>query len=99
PGGRGSSDRLRESPKRLAPSTVTTMARPGMADSHHALPTYSRPSLIIPPQLGVGGWTPRPRNDSDDSTMISSASWKLETTMAGPTTLGAMWRNTILSPL
>ena len=37
----------------------------------------------MPPQLGVGGCTPSPRNDSDDSTMMSSASWKLDTTIDG----------------
>src|SRR5262249_27024789 len=70
----GSRARRRASPVKFAPSTASTIARPGNADSHQAFPTYARPSLTMPPQLGVGGCTPSPRNDSDDSTMISSAS-------------------------
>ena len=41
--------------------------------SHQAEPRYSRPWLQqAPPQLGVGGCTPRPRKPSEDSTPTSS---------------------------
>ena len=56
--------------------------------SHQAEPRYSRPWLSMLPQLGIGGCTPSPRKLSDDSTMISSASWKLETTSAGADHVG-----------
>ena len=49
---------------------------------------YSRPWLSILPQLGVGGWTPSPRKPSDDSTMISSASWKLRRRWRAPPAVG-----------
>src|SRR5437773_12473898 len=49
----------------------------------------------MPPQLGVGGCTPRPRKDSDDSRRIIWATPNVPTTMMGEMTLGSMCRNRI----
>ena len=43
------------------------MASPGKVASHHAVDRYTRPSASIPPHVGVGGWTPSPRNDNADA--------------------------------
>ena len=57
---RGSNRSRRPSPVRLRPSTVTKMARPGMIASHGAKPIMVWASASIRPQLGAGGWAPRP---------------------------------------
>ena len=40
------------------------------------------------PQLGVGGWMPKPRNDSVLSTRIAAATTSVALTMIGPMQLG-----------
>ncbi len=57
---RGSNRSRRPSPVRLRPSTVTKMASPGMMASHGAKPIMVWASASIRPQLGAGGWAPRP---------------------------------------
>ncbi len=47
-----------------------------------------RPSLIMFPQLGIGGRTPTPRKLNDDSSTIASPSVALNETMIGPSAFG-----------
>src|SRR5207249_4575768 len=63
----GSMASRKVSPTRLKASEVSRIAAPGNATSHGASRKYDWLSLIVPPQLGVGGRTPTPRNDSDAS--------------------------------
>src|SRR2546428_6506507 len=58
---RGSRASRRPSPKRLKPSTVTKMARPGNSDSQRLSWMKATLALRSQPQLGVGGWVPSPR--------------------------------------
>ena len=58
---RGSSRSRKPSPRRLRPSTVRAMARPGKTASRGALNISVWASFSILPQLGRGGWVPRPR--------------------------------------
>src|SRR5207247_10612332 len=60
---RTSSASRRPSPTRLTPSTVIPIASPGKSDTHGATRSRSRPSAIMAPQDGVGGWAPRPTNE------------------------------------
>jgi hypothetical protein len=48
---------------------------------------------IISPQDAAGGTTPRPRNDSPDSSTMAEAAVRLSCTMIGPATLGRMVRH------
>src|SRR6185503_11481002 len=99
---RGSIASRSASPSRLNPSTAAPIASPGNTDVHGACRSWykSRPSAIIEPQLGVGGWTPRPRNDSDDSAMMAPATPSVAAMTTGATTLGKIWLMSILtSPL
>jgi hypothetical protein len=48
----------------------------------------------MPPQDGVGGWMPSPRNDSVASSTIDRASSSVATTTIDDITLGSTWRNT-----
>src|SRR5262249_55424640 len=57
---RGSKMSRRPSPIRLRPSTVTTMQRPGISARYGASATSVWLSASILPQLGIGGWAPRP---------------------------------------
>ena len=76
------------------PRTVTRMARPGKVASHHAVERYTRPSASMPPQVGVGGWTPRPRKDSADSMTMTRAMSRVATTSHGVKAFGSTWRRT-----
>src|SRR5258707_8288328 len=58
---RGSRASRRPSPKRLNPSTVTKMARPGNRESQALAWMKVTLALRSQPQLGVGGWVPSPR--------------------------------------
>ena len=44
------------------------------------------------PQLGCGGWMPKPRNDSPLSRRIALPTPSVVATMAGPSALGSAWR-------
>src|SRR5205807_2520858 len=71
---------------------VSISTSPGKVEIHHALSRYSRPSWIIPPHDGVGGWMPRPRKESVASSTIARASSSVATTTSDESTLGRMWR-------
>src|SRR5687767_6152701 len=43
------------------------------------------------PQLGVGGWMPKPRKLSPDSMRMAQATPIVALTMTGPAELGAIW--------
>src|SRR3954452_3934251 len=58
---RGSSASRTPSPKMLIESTAITSIRPGTIVRWIALGISWRPSKIIVPQDGFGGWTPAPR--------------------------------------
>ena len=68
------------------------MAKPGIAVTHQATVMYGRPALSMLPQLGRGGWMPRPRNDSVDSSRIRAPSWAVATTTSGASTFGSTSR-------
>ena len=67
---------------------------PGQVEIHHAESRYSRPSCTIPPQDGVGGWMPRPRNESVASSTMARASSRVAMTTMEESTLGSTWRST-----
>ena len=48
------------SPSRFSPSTVTAMAMPGKIAIHGAVAMRVCASNSMRPQLGIGGWAPRP---------------------------------------
>ena len=57
---RGSKMSRSPSPMRLSPNTVSTIARPGMMATWGASEISVCASASILPQLGIGGWAPRP---------------------------------------
>ena len=59
------------SPRKLMLRTVSMMAKPGKIASHQAREIKDRASLRISPQLGVEGFTPRPRKESPASARIA----------------------------
>ncbi len=58
---RGSSLSRSASPRRLMPSSVSAMQRPGKRPSQTACSMNGRPAASMLPQVGAGGGTPRPR--------------------------------------
>ena len=75
--------------------TAMMMASAGKASVHQAVVTVLRASATIRPRLGVGGWVPRPRNDSDDSVRIAHDSASVICTTIGALTLGSTCRSRI----
>src|SRR4029079_4010894 len=67
---RGSRRPRSQSPSRLTEKTRRNRQAPGKATTHHARSTYCRPTLMIDPQLGAGGWIPSPRDDKPGSNKI-----------------------------
>src|SRR6185312_16830079 len=68
------------------------MQRPGASASHGARYMNERPEPdSMPPQVGAGGGTPSPRNDSPDSARITTPTRVVNRTMMGGSTLGRMW--------
>ena len=63
------------------------MSRPTIAT------TSSRPSETIDPHSGVGGTTPRPRNDRPANTRMALPRSSVISTTSGPTAFGRIWRN------
>ena len=59
------------SPSALRPSTATMMQPIGSAISHQAWFTYSRPSWMMPPQVGMPDETDRPTNERIASTTMA----------------------------
>src|SRR5688572_22533277 len=72
------------------------MDRPGNRDSHGLAWMKATFALRSHPQLGVGGWVPRPRKLSVASTMIEVAMPRVVVTMMGARQLGRMWRARII---
>ena len=68
------------------------MASPGKVASHQPVMRYSLPSARDIPQLGVGGGTPRPRNDSVDSSTMRRPISVVMMTSAYETTFGRRCR-------
>src|SRR5439155_24898052 len=68
----GSRQSRRPSPSRLNDNEHRKMAMPGKIASRGACETYDCASESITPQDGVGGCTPRPRNESTASPMIAA---------------------------
>ena len=52
-------------------NTTTEIAMPGNTASHQAMRISSVPRVSIPPQVGMSGGTPTPRNDRDASIMMA----------------------------
>src|SRR5690606_21384495 len=82
----------RPSPRRWMAGTRTNSATPGMAISQGSNSIICLPSEIIRPQDGVGGCTPRPRNDSAASSRIAWAISSVATTIRLLTTFGMISR-------
>src|SRR5262245_8276580 len=70
---RGSSRSLRASPTMLNARTAIMIARPENVVIHGQHLMYWRPSLRMLPHVGVGGGTPRPRNERPASVRIAVA--------------------------
>ena len=91
----GSSASRRPSPTKLTASAMTTITRPGNVTSHQAEKPETWPSAMSFPSAGVGGWTPKPRNESAASMRIAAAISSVIVTTIGPMLLGSMCRNMI----
>ena len=76
---------------------VTVSARQGHSSRSGAWTIVPRAAPIISPQLGAGGTTPSPRNDSPDSSTTAEAAAKLNWTSTGPAMLGRIVRVMIRS--
>src|SRR5205085_5099399 len=70
---RGSVSSRSLSPIMLNASTVRNIAPAGKNAIDGAVSRLSRPSAIMPPQLGVGGGTPRPKKLNAPSMTIITA--------------------------
>src|SRR5215510_12716134 len=81
-----------QSPVRLTTIDVSMSTMPGAVEIHQAESRYSRPSCTMPPHDGVGGWTPRPRNESVASSTMARASSSVAMTTSEESTLGSTCR-------
>src|SRR5262249_30128822 len=95
---RGSSASRTASPRKFRPSTVTNSAAPGPKTIHGACWRYPRPALIMLPHEASGGWTPRPRNDSEASARMANATLRDAWTTIGVAAFGRTWRAAIRQP-
>ena len=50
---------------------------------------------IMLPQLAMGGWTPRPRNERPASIRMAVATMNVALTTNGPMTPGRIWRKMV----
>ena len=67
------------------------MQRPGASASHGARYMNERPEPdSMPPQVGAGGGTPRPRKARPDSARITAPTRVVNSTITGAITLGRM---------
>src|SRR2546428_7423421 len=71
------------------------MASPGKSDSQALAWVKEMLALRSQPQLGVGGWVPRPRKLRVASTMIDVAMPSVVVTMMGARQFGRTWRKRI----
>src|SRR5438093_10652848 len=86
---RGSRRSRRASPNMLKPNTARDSAVAGQIASHGARYMWSSPpSESIPPHVGYGGGTPRPRNERLASVRMTVESPVVVTTMMVGTTFG-----------
>src|SRR6185437_2474423 len=94
---RGSSMSRKASPMKLKASTTVRIARPGNMPTHQLL-KFSAPSATMAPHSAMGGWAPRPRNDSPDSNSTALPMSSAASTSTGPAALGRMSTNRTRSP-
>ena len=80
----------RRLPITLKQNTTTKMAMPGNVATHHDVSNTLRPSEIISPQSGDGGWVPRPRNAKPPMAMITIPRSIVACTTIGVTEFGKM---------
>lgn len=85
------------SPSRLNASVVASSRTPGTASSHQADWNASPPSPSIDPQLGIGGRTPTPRNDSVASNTIEAGTSSEVSTVTCADRFGRTSPNMILT--
>src|SRR5439155_19206490 len=90
----GSKTSRRLSPRKLNASTTVKIARPGKVPIHHHW-KYCVPSATIYPHSAFGGWAPRPRNESPESSRIAFARSSVASTNTGPTTFGSTSRKSV----
>src|SRR5207244_10778309 len=88
----GSSASRTASPSSVHATTTSTSATPGAVATQCALTSVSRPEAIMLPHDGVGGCTPRPRNERLASSMIALPTPSAAATMTGVSAFGRMWR-------
>src|SRR5918996_2751911 len=84
----GSRTSRRASPKKLKDSTTRKMAMPGERVSQGARSMVSKALRNMPPQVGVGGFTPTPKKLSEASSKIAEATERLACTITGAKQLG-----------
>ena len=87
----GSARSRSPSPIMFRPSTSIRIARPGKMESQGASRMFSKPSRIMPPQVGVGGCAPRPTKASDASVRTAAAIQSVPMTSTSLRMLGRMW--------
>ncbi len=80
---------------KLMQRMTSTIVRPGNVTSHHAVCETFCPSLMRLPRDGVGGCTPKPRNDSAASVRIARPTVSVALTTIGPSAFGSMCRSMI----
>src|SRR5258705_12766884 len=91
---RGSSRSRKASPNMLVAYTTMVRHRPGANASHGPWNMKVRPDPdSIPPQVGVGGGTPRPRKERLDSTRVMETTQVVSRTMIGGMMFGRMCRH------
>ena len=83
---------LSPSPIRFTAAMVTKIRTPGGAASQGELTSQGAALFSRPPQVGIGGWTPKPRKDRADSSMIDPPTARVADTTMGPSMFGRMWR-------
>ena len=72
---------------------------PGKIEIQGAVKSCSLAVANMPPQLGVGGWVPKPKNDKEASINMAPDTPKVAITNIGPTIFGRIWVNIILNSL
>jgi hypothetical protein len=93
-------ERIRNpSPNRLKPRTVQVIARPGKRITQGAVWSTDDPSLIIEPQVAVGGRGPSPRKLKVASARIAVVIESMLSTSTDESAFGRMCRSTILGAL
>src|SRR5580693_1347939 len=81
----------RPSPRRLTAKTTIRTATLGTMASQGESRIFSKPSLIKPPQVGVGGFRPRPMKASEASVRMALASQSVPITRISGKIFGKIW--------